>query len=94
MVAHEDRSHIHAGYCTDLVKTVQYYEDMPNICLTDMRFNVLIHVDEFTNEKDARDRLRLLTFSTKEAKVELIDCDNPDWEEVNPNTLKYLQKSA
>jgi len=77
-----DRNHnnLHVGLCSDLLKTLQFYHQMPTLFFDSaQQLNRLVYFEEINNEEQAMERFKFVSTFTRPQKEKMIRSVNPDW---------------
>lgn len=75
-----NRQTLHVGMSSDLLKTLDFYKQMP--CLffdSGTQLSRLVYFEEFKSEVQALSRFKLLSRFTRTQKERLVRSCNPDW---------------
>ena len=89
-----NRSNLHVGMSTDLLKTMEFYAKMPTLFFDPSKqLNRLVYFEEFSSEKAAISRFKSLNAFTKMQKQRLVMGVNANWIDLIP-ALKYEQLQA
>lgn len=85
VITDRNRSNVHVGLSTDLLKTMDFYAKMPSLFFDPSKqLNRLVYFEEFTTEQAAISRFRHLNQFTKLQKQRLVGSVNPDWIDLVP----------
>ncbi len=80
LVTDRNRSCIHVGMSSDLMKTMSFYRQMPNLFFdAGQQLTRLVYFEELSSENLAIDRFKLISKFTRIQKDRLIRSVNPDW---------------
>lgn len=80
LVTDRNRNSIHVGMSTDLMKTMTFYRQMPNLFFdSGQQLTRLVYFEEFSSESSAVERFNLINKFTRIQKDRLIRAVNPDW---------------
>jgi putative endonuclease len=80
IITDRNRNCLHTGMCTDLLKTLDFYTQMPNLFFDSaQQLNRLVYFEEFTNEEQAMQRFKGVSTFTRAQKEKMIRSVNPDW---------------
>ena len=86
-----NRSNLHVGMSTDLLKTMEFYAQMPTLFFDPSKqLNRLVYFEEFNSDQAAISRFKTLNAFTKMQKQRLVMGVNADWIDLIP-ALKYEQ---
>ncbi|MBE7177633.1 MAG: GIY-YIG nuclease family protein [Mucilaginibacter polytrichastri] len=79
IVTDRNRSCLHVGLCADLLKTLKFYRDMPNLFFdASQQLNRLVYFEELEEEQAAQ-RFAMMSHYTRMQKEKTIRGANPDW---------------
>ena len=80
LVTDRNRTCIHVGMSTDLIKTMSFYRQMPNLFFdAGQQLTRLVYFEELSSEAAALERFNLTNKFTRIQKHRLIRSVNPDW---------------
>lgn len=80
LVTDRNRSCIHVGMSTDLMKTMSFYRQMPNLFFdSGQQLTRLVYFEELSSENSAVERFNLISKYTRIQKDRMIRSVNPDW---------------
>ena len=80
IVTDRNRTSLHVGMSADLLKTVSFYRQMPNLFFDSaQQLTRLIYFEELRSEESALQRFNLLSKFTRAQKEKLVRAVNPDW---------------
>jgi putative endonuclease len=80
LVTDRNRNSIHVGMSTDLMKTMTFYRQMPNLFFdAGQQLTRLVYFEELSSEDSAKERFNLINKFTRIQKDRLIRGVNPDW---------------
>jgi len=80
LVTDRNRSCLHVGMSTDLMKTMNFYRQMPNLFFdSGQQLTRLVYFEELTSENCAIQRFNLISKFTRIQKDRMIRSVNPDW---------------
>jgi putative endonuclease len=80
LVTDRNRSCIHVGMSSDLMKTMSFYRQMPNLFFdSGQQLTRLVYFEELSSETLAMDRFKILSKFTRIQKDRTIRSVNPDW---------------
>ena len=86
-----NRSNLHVGMSTDLLKTMEFYAKMPTLFFDPSKqLNRLVYFEEFSSKEAAISRFKTLNAFTKMQKQRLVMSVNANWIDLIP-ALKYEQ---
>ena len=80
LVTDRNRTCIHVGMSTDLMKTMSFYRQMPNLFFdSGQQLTRLVYFEELSSEAAAMERFNLINKFARIQKYRLIRSVNPDW---------------
>ncbi|QQL50406.1 GIY-YIG nuclease family protein [Mucilaginibacter ginkgonis] len=80
IITDRNRKNLHVGLCSDLVKTLKFYADMPTLFFDNAnQLNRLVYFEEINNEDMAMERFKFLSTFTRAQKEKIIRSVNADW---------------
>ena len=80
LVTDRNRTSIHVGMSTDLMKTMSFYRQMPNLFFdSGQQLTRLVYFEELSSEAAAKERFNLINKFARIQKDRLIRSVNPDW---------------
>lgn len=80
LVTDRNRSCIHVGMSSDLMKTMSFYRQMPNLFFdAGQQLTRLVYFEELNSENLAMERFKLISKFTRIQKDRMIRSVNPDW---------------
>ncbi len=80
LVTDRNRTCIHVGMSTDLMKTMSFYRQMPNLFFdAGQQLTRLVYFEELSSEAAALERFNLINKFARIQKDRLIRSVNPDW---------------
>ncbi len=89
IITDRNRNSLHVGMCSDLVKTLQFYQQMPTLFYdSSNQLNRLIYFEELNSEDVAVKRFEIVSSFTRSQKEKMIRSVNPDWVDLTLG-LKY-----
>lgn len=80
IVTDRNRTSLHVGMSSDLIKTLDFYKQMP--CLffdSGQQLTRLVYFEEFRTEAQALSRFKLMSKFTRMQKERVVRSCNPDW---------------
>lgn len=80
IVTDRNRTSLHVGMSSDLIKTLDFYKQMP--CLffdSGHQLTRLVYFEEFKTEAQALSRFKLMSKFTRMQKERVVRSCNPDW---------------
>ena len=94
IITDRNRNCLHTGMSTDLLKTLDFYTQMPNLFFDSaQQLNRLVYFEEFTNESLAMERFKRVSHFTRSQKEKMIRSVNPDWVDLTIG-LKFETETA
>ena len=80
LVTDRNRSCIHVGMSSDLMKTMNFYRQMPNLFFdAGQQLSRLVYFEELSSESVAMERFKLISKFTRIQKDRMIRSVNLDW---------------
>lgn len=80
IVTDRNRTSLHVGMSADLLKTVNFYRQMPSLFFDSaQQLTRLIYFEEMRTEEAAVQRFNLISKFTRAQKEKLVRAVNPDW---------------
>ncbi len=80
IVTDRNRTSLHVGMSADLIKTLDFYKQMPNLFFDSaQQLTRLVYFEEFKTEAQALNRFKLVSRFTRAQKERLVRSCNPDW---------------
>jgi putative endonuclease len=80
IVTDRNRTSLHVGMSSDLIKTLDFYKTMPSLFFdTGTQLTRLVYFEEFKTEAQALSRFKLISRFTRMQKERLVRSCNPDW---------------
>ena len=80
IVTDRNRTSLHVGMSADLIKTLDFYKQMPNLFFDSaQQLTRLVYFEEFKTEAQALNRFKLVSRFTRMQKERLVRSCNPDW---------------
>jgi putative endonuclease len=80
IITDRNRNNLHVGLCSDLLKTLQFYNEMPTLFFDSAQhLNRLVYFEEINTEEQAMDRFKYVSTFTRAQKEKMIRPVNPDW---------------
>lgn len=80
LVTDRNRSCLHVGMSTDLMKTMAFYRQMPNLFFdSGQQLTRLVYFEELNSETIAVQRFNLISKFTRIQKERIARSVNPDW---------------
>lgn len=99
IITDRNRNNLHVGLCTDLLKTLDFYSEMPTLFFDSSKhLNRLVYFEEIATEDLAMDRFKYVSTFTRPQKEKMIRSSNPDWKDLtkglNPEQELYSRPIA
>ena len=94
IITDRNRNNLHVGLCSDILKTLQFYQQMPTLFFDSaQQLNRLVYFEEISNEEQAMERFKFVSTFTRPQKEKMIRSVNPDWVDLTiglsfENTMK------
>jgi putative endonuclease len=80
IVTDRNRTSMHVGMSSDLIKTLDFYKQMPNLFFdSGQQLTRLVYFEEFKTEAQALGRFKSISRFTRMQKERLVRSCNPDW---------------
>jgi putative endonuclease len=80
IITDRNRNNLHVGLCSDLLKTLDFYRQMPTLFFDSAQhLNRLVYFEEINTEEQAMDRFKMISTYTRPQKEKMIRPVNPDW---------------
>jgi putative endonuclease len=80
IITDRNRNNLHVGLCSDILKTLQFYQQMPTLFFDSAhQLNRLVYFEEINNEEQAMERFQFVSTFTRPQKEKMIRSVNPDW---------------
>ena len=80
IITDRNRNNLHVGLCSDLLKTLQFYKEMPTLFFDNSKqLNRLVYFEEINTEEQAMERFKYVSTFTRAQKEKMIRPVNPDW---------------
>lgn len=80
IVTDRNRTSLHVGMSADLIKTLDFYKQMPNLFFdSGHQLTRLVYFEEFKTEVQALNRFKLISRFTRLQKERIVRSCNPDW---------------
>jgi len=80
IITDRNRNNLHVGLCSDILKTLQFYREMPTLFFdTAQQLNRLVYFEEINTEEQAMERFKFVSTFTRPQKEKMIRSVNPDW---------------
>ncbi len=80
IITDRNRNNLHVGLCTDMLKALQFYQQMPTLFFdSSQQLNRLVYFEEINTEAQAMERFKFVSTFTRSQKEKMIRAVNPDW---------------
>ncbi|MCC8425847.1 GIY-YIG nuclease family protein [Mucilaginibacter sp. UR6-11] len=80
IITDRNRNNLHVGLCSDLLKTLNFYSEMPTLFFDSaQQLNRLVYFEEINTEEMAMERFKTVSTYTRPQKEKMIRPVNPDW---------------
>ncbi|MES2808603.1 MAG: GIY-YIG nuclease family protein [Bacteroidota bacterium] len=80
IITDRNRKNLHVGLSSDLLKTLNFYSEMPTLFFDNaQQLNRLVYFEEINNEDMAMERFKTVSTFTRPQKEKMIRFVNPDW---------------
>src|SRR5205085_8097578 len=80
IITDRNRNNLHVGLCSDILKTLQFYREMPTLFFdTAQQLNRLVYFEEINTEEQAMERFKFVSTFTRPQKEKMIRSVNPNW---------------
>ncbi|MEJ2880766.1 GIY-YIG nuclease family protein [Pedobacter sp. GR22-6] len=80
IVTDRNRTTLHVGMSSDLLKTLEFYKQMPSLFFDNaQQLTRLIYFEELKTEEQALSRFKTISRFTRMQKERLVRSCNPDW---------------
>ncbi len=80
IITDRNRNNLHVGLCSDLLKTLDFYHQMPTLFFDNAnQLNRLVYFEEISSEELALERFKTVSTYTRPQKEKMIRPVNPDW---------------
>ncbi|MES2457669.1 MAG: GIY-YIG nuclease family protein [Bacteroidota bacterium] len=80
IVTDRNRTSLHVGMSSDLIKTLDFYKQMPSLFFDHaQQLTRLVYFEEFKTEAQALSRFKLMSRFTRMQKERVVRSCNPDW---------------
>ncbi|RYY35249.1 MAG: GIY-YIG nuclease family protein [Sphingobacteriaceae bacterium] len=80
IITDRNRNNLHVGLCSDLLKTLDFYKQMPTLFFDSaQQLNRLVYFEEINNEEMAMERFKYVSTFTRPQKEKLIRAVNKEW---------------
>lgn len=75
---------LHLGYCQDILKTIEFYNNLPTISKGQTKIMSLVFFADAPNKETAVHYFNEYSTGPKQKRIELIESLNPTWNELIP----------
>lgn len=80
LVTDRNRTCLHVGMSADIMKTMLFYREMPNLFFdSGQQLTRLVYFEELNAESSALQRFKLISKFTRLQKERMVRSVNPDW---------------
>ena len=80
IITDRNRNNLHVGLCSDLLKTLEFYSEMPTLFFDSSKhLTRLVYFEEINTEEQAMERFKTVSTYTRPQKEKMIRPVNPDW---------------
>ena len=80
IVTDRNRNTLHVGMSANLIKTLDFYKQMPSLFFDNaQQLSRLVYFEEFKTEEQALSRFKSVSRFTRVQKERLVRSCNPDW---------------
>lgn len=80
IVTDRNRTSLHVGMSANLIKTLDFYKQMPNLFFDSaQQLTRLVYFEEFRTEAQALARFKIVSRFTRMQKERMVRSCNPDW---------------
>jgi putative endonuclease len=80
IITDRNRNNLHVGLCSDLLKTLDFYRQMPTLFFDNAnQLNRLVYFEEINTEEQAMARFKTVSTFTRPQKEKMIRSVNPNW---------------
>ena len=80
IITDRNRNNLHVGLCSDLIKTLDFYRQMPTLFFDSaQQLNRLVYFEEINTEEQAMERFKFVSTFTRPQKEKMIRSVNPNW---------------
>ena len=80
IITDRNRKNLHVGLCSDLLKTLDFYRQMPTLFFDNSnQLNRLVYFEEINTEEQAMERFKFVSTFTRPQKEKMIRSVNPNW---------------
>ena len=80
IITDRNRNNLHVGLCSDILKTLQFYGQMPTLFFDSaQQLNRLVYFEEINTEEQAMARFKFVSTFTRAQKEKMIRSVNPNW---------------
>ncbi|EDM38193.1 endo/excinuclease amino terminal domain protein [Pedobacter sp. BAL39] len=80
IITDRNRKSLHVGMSADLLKTLEFYKQMPSLFFDcGQQLTRLVYFEEFKTEEQALARFRMVSRFTRMQKERMVRSCNPNW---------------
>src|SRR3978361_2489083 len=80
IITDRNRNNLHVGLCSDILKAIQFYGQMPTLFFDSaQQLNRLVYFEEINTEEQAMERFKNVSTYTRPQKEKKIRPVKPDW---------------
>ena len=80
IITDRNRNNLHVGLCSDILKTIQFYSEMPTLFFDSAQhLKRLVYFEEINTEEQAMERFKYVSTFTRPQKEKMIRSVNPNW---------------
>ena len=80
IITDRNRNNLHVGLCSDILKTIQFYSQMPTLFFDSaQQLNRLVYFEEINTEEQAMERFKTISTFTRPQKEKMIRSVNENW---------------
>lgn len=80
IVTDRNRNNLHVGITSDLIKTMSFYREMPNLFFdAGQQLTRLVYFEELSSEQITTERFKLISNYTRAQKEKMVRNVNSDW---------------
>lgn len=80
IITDRNRNNLHVGLCADLLKTLDFYKQMPTLFFDSaQQLSRLVYFEEINSEEQAMERFKYVSTFTRPQKEKMIRSVNKEW---------------
>ena len=80
IITDRNRNNLHVGLCSDLLKTLDFYKNMPTLFFDSaQQLSRLVYFEEINSEDMAMERFKYVSTFTRPQKEKMIRSVNKEW---------------